>query len=99
MLIGKNWKIDSDGSLNIILCKRHVPQSGKNKGKEEWNAVGYYSTAQSALRDMVEQEIKGAGLKDFELVCQKIAELGEVIDGLQGLPSLPNPMTIATMPL
>jgi len=78
MLIGKNHKIESD-TLNVILYKRHITK----KGGEDWDPIGYYATPQNALKDMLNREISGTGMKDFQTVVNKIAELHKLIDGLK----------------
>ncbi len=77
--INRNYKIESD-SLNVILSKKEV--SKNSPGKEHWRTVGYYSTCESALKGLVEMEIKGTGLKDFEKVVSKVQELRQSINGL-----------------
>ena len=81
MVIGKNYKIESD-SLNVILYKRHTTK----KSGDDWDVIGYYATPQNALKDMVNHEIRGTGMKDFETVVNKIAKLHKLIDELQCLP-------------
>ena len=77
--INRNYKIESD-ILNVILSKREV--SKKLPGKERWRTVGYYSTCESALKSLVDMEIKGTGLKDFREVVSKVQELRQSINGL-----------------
>ena len=77
--INRNYKIESD-SLNIILSKREV--SKKSPSKERWRTVGHYSTCESALKAWVDMEIRGTGLKDFEIVVTKVHELRQSINGL-----------------
>ena len=77
--INKNYKTESD-SLNVILSKREV--SKKPLGKERWRTVGYYSTFESALKALIDMEIKGTGLKDFETLVNKIDELYKLIESL-----------------
>ena len=76
--INRNYKIESD-SLNVILSKREV--SKKSPGGERWRTFGYYSNCGSALKALVDMEIKGTGLKDLRTVVSKIQELEKMIDG------------------
>jgi len=77
MVIGENYRIESD-SLNVILYKRHTTK----KDGDDWDTIGYYATPQNALKDMVNDGIRGTGMKDFETVVNKIAELYKLIDEL-----------------
>jgi len=72
--INKNYAIGSD-ELNVTLYKK----GGNN---EYWKALGYFSTCESALKALVDMEIRGTGLKNFETVVSRIQELKEAIDGL-----------------
>ena len=65
--INRNYKIESD-NLNVILSKREV---SKENGLERWRGISYYSTFENALKALVDMEIKGTGLKDFEIVVEK----------------------------
>ncbi len=80
MLIGKNWKIESD-PLNVTLLKRRMskPKDG-SPPKETWGPVGFYSTVNNALKDMVNFEVRGTGLSDLKTVQAKIEELYKLID-------------------
>lgn len=71
MLIGKKWKIESD-NLNVTLYEKHW---NKKREKDYWTPHSYYSTVHNALEGVIQQEIKGTGLKDFETVVQKVEEL------------------------
>ena len=72
--INKNYAIGSD-ELNVTLYKR----GGNNK---YWKPLGYFGSCESALKALVDMEIKGTGLKDFETVVSKVQELRAIIDGL-----------------
>ena len=93
MNLGRNWKIEAD-TLNIILYQRHI---SKKKG-ELWKIVGYYSTAQNALKDLVLHEVRGTGLKDFETIVKKIDEVFTLIEQLQGLPTTKLSQPATTLP-
>lgn len=75
MLIGKDWKIESD-SLNITISHR---RKAKKTGKESWVVKGYYSTLSNALKGLADFEIKGTGLKDFKEVVKKQEEIYALI--------------------
>ena len=87
MMIGEDYKITSD-SLNVIINQRHVNTGAKralaeNIGKEYWMQVAYFSSPKNALKFIVDNEILGTGLSDFETVVAKIDELKALIDGLE----------------
>lgn len=77
MEINKNIKIEAVDDRNICILKKTLI-----KGEEGWKKLGYYSTPQGALKGLVNEEITGTGLKDFQTVCNKINELYKLIDGL-----------------
>ena len=79
MLIGKNYKIESD-SQNITLYQRTV---SKKSGEENWKAVGYFSRVENALMFLVSLEVAETGLVDFRKVVEKQKELYELIRGLK----------------
>jgi hypothetical protein len=79
--INRNYAIGSD-ELNVTLYKR-----GENN--KYWKPLGYFGTCESALKALVDIEIRGTGLKNFETVVNNILELKELINGLKGRP-LPN---------
>ena len=79
LLINRNYGIESD-NLNITLLKREV---SKEKGSERWRAIGHFSTFGSALKGLVDMEVRGDGLGDFETVVKKIDELYELINSLK----------------
>jgi len=75
MLIGDNWKIESD-ELNVILYKKYIH---KKTSEEYWRACNFYSSVANALAGLIDLEIQGTGLKDLETVNQKIEELKSLI--------------------
>ena len=80
MQVGKNWRIKSD-PLNIILMRRHTtrPKEGK-ESKEYWTSEGYYSSLASALKGLVDMEVKETELKDLKTVMAKLGELYKLIE-------------------
>ena len=79
MLIGKDYKVESD-SLNVTLYKRGVSEK---TGKEYWTSIGYFSRFGSALKALVDLELRETKLTDFNAVCQKQDELHTLIDSLK----------------
>ena len=72
--INKNYALASD-ELNVTLYKR-----GENN--KYWKPLGYFSNCESAIKALVDMEIKGTGLKDFETLVSRIQELKQSINGL-----------------
>lgn len=79
MRIGKNYKIESDGR-NVTVMQSHV---SKKTGKETWTAIAYNPTVASALKYLVDHEIKGTGLIDFKTVVARQEDLYQLIAGLE----------------
>ncbi|MFC0906342.1 hypothetical protein ACFHWD_16825 [Clostridium sp. MT-14] len=77
MQINKDIKVEAIDNRNICIFKKQCIE-----GEEKWKRLGYYSTPQGALKGLVNREIIGTGLKDFESVCNKIDELYKYIDSL-----------------
>jgi len=75
--INEDIKIEAVDSRNICILKR-----ANTEGEETWKRLGYYSTPQGALKGLVNREVIGTGLKDFETVCSKIEEIYKYIDSL-----------------
>ncbi len=82
MLIGKNWKIESD-NLNVILSQKKR-RTNKETGKayDYWKPIGYYSTIPNAMHGLVDQGIRDTELLDFETIIAKINELHNLIEPL-----------------
>ena len=86
MLIGNRWKVESD-AMNYILSEKHVSKKpGEGYGKEYWLAIEFYAHVSSALKELVDMEVRGTGLTDFILVVDKIAELKKLINELELSP-------------
>jgi len=83
MLIGKDWKIESD-SLNVVLYRKHMA-TRKVTGEryEDWgDPIGYYSTIKGALHGLVGQGVRDTALTDLKTIESKISELRLLIDAL-----------------
>ena len=89
MLIGKDWKVESD-DMNVTIFKRKII-NGKGRGRPSTKAIGseyfipvaYLSNVHIALEYIINKEIQGTGLKDFETVVKKVDELIEMIKSLK----------------
>lgn len=75
MLLGKNWKIESD-ELNVTLYQRFFNKSGK----EYWKPYSYHPSINNALKRLVDIEVNRTGLKGVEMIVTKVKELHELID-------------------
>ena len=49
-----DYYLDLD-KLNYILVERTIKQSGKNKGKEDFNTIGYFSNLTSLKRGIIKK--------------------------------------------
>jgi len=74
MLIDKNWKIESD-NLNVTLYRLR-------KSRKRWEAVGFYSSIQNALRALVDLEVASTRLIDLQTISDKQDELYNQIKNL-----------------
>lgn len=72
MLIGKDWKIESD-ALNIMLFH-------KNRKGNWGNAFGYYSNIKEALHALVDQGVRETALASLEELQAGIDRLHALID-------------------
>lgn len=79
MLIGKNWKIESD-ELNVTLYERITK---KKDGKEYWKPHSYYSSVSNCLKSLVNIQVNKTGLKDLETVKKEIEGLHQLIESLK----------------
>ncbi len=96
MLIGTNYKVESD-PLNVILLRRR----GKNKnGTDKWSAEGYFATVKNALTYLVDAEVRGTGLVDLITVTKKQDELYRLIKSLdlRGEPPITEEDKLASSP-
>ncbi|WP_294172661.1 hypothetical protein [uncultured Clostridium sp.] len=76
MRINKKYSIESD-VLNVTVYEHSVvkEKESKNFGKEVKKAVGYLTTIDQAFKFLIDREVKGTGMEDFNTIMNKIAEL------------------------
>lgn len=79
MLIGKNYKIESD-SLNVTLYK---PVKVKKTDSIRWQPIAYFSGLSNALDHLVDLEVAETGLKNYRAVVEKQKELYQLIRSLK----------------
>ena len=80
MLIGKNYKVESD-NLNVILSEWHKPSKKKDgtMTKGLWTPIGFYSRIDHALQALVNMKVKETELNDLKTVLTKIEEVEKEI--------------------
>lgn len=76
MKINEKYSIESD-VLNVTVYEHSVvkEKESKNFGKEVKKAVGYLTTIDQAFKFLIDREVKGTGMEDFNTIMNKIAEL------------------------
>lgn len=76
MRINEKYSIESD-VLNVTVYEHSVvkEKESKNFGKEVKKAVGYLATIDQAFKFLIDREVKGTGMEDFNKIMNKIAEL------------------------
>lgn len=76
MRINEKYSIESD-VLNVTVYEHSVvkEKESKNFGKEVKRAVGYLATIDQAFKFLIDREVKGTGMEDFNTIINKIEEL------------------------
>ena len=76
MRINKKYSIESD-VLNVTVYEHSIvkKEESENFGKEVKKAVGYLTTIDQAFKFLIDREVKGTGMEDFNTIMNKIAEL------------------------
>ena len=89
MLIGENYKIESNDLNVILLTKKTITGKGtmrptkKAVGEEYWIPIAYFATVKHALNYLVDHEIRGTGFTDLESITAKIDQLHNLIQNLK----------------
>jgi hypothetical protein len=73
LLVGADWKIETDSDLNIILYKR---------GGKHWRTEGYFLRLAEALSYLVDAEVRWSDLSDLRSVVSRIESLRNEIVGI-----------------
>ena len=82
MLIGKQFKIESD-NLNVILYEKKTRKNKETKREyEDWETMGYFATPKGALIELVNQKVRDTELKDLKTIVSKLEELEKLIRAL-----------------
>lgn len=76
MRINEKYSIESD-VLNVTVYEHSVvkEKESKNFGKEVKRSVGYLTTIDQAFKFLIDREVKGTGMEDFNTIMNKIEEL------------------------
>ena len=76
MRINKKYSIESD-VLNVTVYEHSIvkEKGSESFGKEVKKPVGYLTTIDQAFKFLVDREVKGTGMEDFNTIMNKIAEL------------------------
>ena len=82
MLVGKQFKIESD-ELNVTLYQKYTALTGKKKGEVCWRPIAYLGTVQSALKHLVDLNLRESGLRDLRTVVKKQQEIYDLIASLK----------------
>lgn len=78
MKLNEKYLIEAD-KLNVTVYEVSVAKDGKKAGEPIKKAVGYLTTVEQAYKFVIDREIKGSGMTDFEVIMSKINELHEYI--------------------
>ena len=79
MRINNRYKIESD-DISVTLYESYIGKEGKFKGKEQWKAIGWFSTFKGVMGKLIDLEVKKTELKDLETFIEKIDELKSMIN-------------------
>ena len=76
MKINEKYSIESD-VLNVTVYEHSIvkEEESENFGKEVKKPVGYLTTIDQAFKFLIDREVKGTGMEDFNTIMNKIAEL------------------------
>ena len=81
MKINEKYSIESD-VLNVTVYEHSIvkEKGSENFGKEVKKPVGYLTTIDQAFKFLIDREVKGTGMKEFNTIINKITELRSDID-------------------
>ncbi|WP_211186697.1 DUF5405 family protein [Rouxiella aceris] len=75
--VGDKWGITSD-SLQFILNKTKVAQSGTKKGQEYLEAVGYYPRMSQLVNGLMHFHIRDSDVKSFVDLSDEVERISAV---------------------
>ena len=67
MKLNEKYLIEAD-KLNVTVYEVSVAKDGKKAGEPIKKAVGYLTTVEQAYKFVIDREIKGSGMTDFEVI-------------------------------
>ena len=81
MRINKKYSIESD-VLNVTVYEHSIvkEEESENFGKEVKKPVGYLTTIDQAFKFLIDREVKGTGMKELNMIMNKITELRSDIE-------------------
>jgi hypothetical protein len=79
--LSEDYQLTSD-KYQYILQERKIPEKGKEKGKERWDNVGYYSRLNTALESYIDMRVKGS---DKQSVADLLRHLKEITKEVKAL--------------
>ena len=81
MKINEKYSIESD-VLNVTVYEHSIvkEEESENFGKEVKKPVGYLTTIDQAFKFLIDREVKGTGMKEFNTIMNKIIELRSDIE-------------------
>ena len=81
MKINEKYSIESD-VLNVTVYEHSIvkKEESENFGKEVKKPVGYLTTIDQAFKFLIDREVKGTGMKEFNTIMNKIIELRSDIE-------------------
>jgi len=82
MLIGKDYKIESD-NLNVTLYRKVKEKGKRNPVSKQWTAIAYFSNIGNALDYLINLELNETELKDFNQVVERQNELHDLVKSLE----------------
>ena len=76
MRINEKYSIESD-VLNVTVYEHSIvkEEESENFGKEVKKPVGYLTTIDQAFKFLIDREVKGTGMKELNMIMNKITEL------------------------
>lgn len=83
MKINDDYKIETDGDLNVMLMKKFEKKRKEGEPIQyDFKTIGFYPTIKSALKDFARKELFSTGLEDLKEVDRKLDEIHETIKNL-----------------
>lgn len=75
--VGDKWVITSD-SLQFILNKTKVAQSGTKKGQDYLEAVGYYPRMSQLVNGLIHFHIRDSDVQSISALADELERIGAI---------------------